>query len=143
MIFHVPRSIDALGLEAAALKFVEDRLVGLAHHIRQNAQATPVRHADYDIGQAELTAALDDLLHRGDQRLAAIETETLGAHVFDMQVFFEAFRLDQLVQDRAASILRKLDFLAEPFDPLLQPRRFFGVRDMHVLEGEGSAVGPL
>ena len=58
-----------------------------------------------------------------------------------MQEFLEAFGLYQLVQDGFAAIAGKLDFLAVALDPLFQPRGLFGIRDVHVLQREGAAVG--
>ena len=49
VVFHIARAIDIFRLEAAALKFVENGAVRLAHHIRQNVQPAPVRHADGDL----------------------------------------------------------------------------------------------
>ena len=143
VVFHIARAIHVLGLEAAALKLVEDRAVGFGHHVGQHRKTPPVRHPDDDVLDAQGTAALDDLLHRRDQRLAAIEAEALSAHVFHMQEFLEALGLDQLVQDRLAPLAGELDLLVESLDPLLQPAGLLGVRDMHVLQREGAAIGPL
>ena len=49
---------------------------------------------------AELAAAFDDLLERGHHRLAAVETEALGAGIFDVEEALEDLGLDQLLQDR-------------------------------------------
>ena len=65
-----------------------------------------MRHADADFLHAEIAAALDDLLERRDQRLAAVEAEALGAGIFDVEEFLEAFRLDQLVEDGALAFAR-------------------------------------
>ena len=100
-------------------------------------------HADDDVLDAKLAAALDDLLHRGHEAFAAVETEAFGPHVFDVQEFFEAFGLHQLVQDRLAPFAGKGDLLAVAFDPFLQPACLFRVRDMHVLQRECPAVGTL
>ena len=58
-------------------------------------------HAEDDLVEAELAAALDDLLERRDHRLAAVEAEALGAGVFDIEEVLEPFGLDQLVEDGA------------------------------------------
>ena len=79
----------------------------------------------------------------GISAFATVQAEPLGAHVFDVQEFFEPFGLDHLVQDRLAAFLGELDFLAIAFDPFLQPGGLFGVRNMHVLQREGATVGPL
>ena len=100
-----------------------------------------MRHADHDLLHAQRAAALDDLLHRGDQAFAAVEAEALGAHVLDVQEFLEALGLDHLVQDRLSTFPGERDLLAVAFDPLLQPRGLLGVGNVHVLQREGAAVG--
>jgi hypothetical protein len=57
---------------------VEQRAVRLRQHLRQHVEAAAVGHAQHDLLHAEIAAALDDLLERRDQRLAAIEAEALG-----------------------------------------------------------------
>ena len=141
MVFHIARPVDILGFEAAALKLVEDRPIGLGHHIGQHAEAAPVRPADDNVAHAEIAAALDDLFHCRDQRLAAVKAETLGAHIFDMQELLKTLGLHQLVQDRLAPLAGEGDLLAEALDPFLEPARLHRVGDMHVLQREGAAIG--
>ena len=74
-----------------------------------------MRHADDDLLHAEVAAALDDLLERRDQRLAAVEAEALGAGVFDVEELLEALRLDQLLAGwRACPRLVKVISLSGP-----------------------------
>jgi hypothetical protein len=68
-----------------------------------------------------VAAALDDLLERRDQRLAAIEAEALGAGELDVEELLEAFGLDQLVEDRLLALGGELDLLVRALDPLLHP----------------------
>ena len=75
-------------------------LVGLAHHRGQHVQPAAVGHADDDVLHAERAAALDDLLQRRDQGLAAVEAEPLGAGEALGQEALEALALDQLLEDR-------------------------------------------
>ena len=102
-----------------------------------------MRHPDHDFLDPQRAAALDDLLHRGDQRLAAVKAEALGAHVFHMQELLEPLGLDQLVEDRAAAFAGELDLLAVALDPLLEPAGLLGVRDVHELQRKGAAIGAL
>ena len=141
VVFHVARAIHIFGLVGAALEFVENRLVGLLHHVGQDVQTAPVRHADDDVFHAMRAADLDDGFHRGDQRLGAVQTKALGPHVFDVEELFVALSLNQLVQDGAAAFAGEGDFLAVAFDALFQPRGLLGVGDVHVLQGKGAAIG--
>ncbi len=63
-----------------------------------------MRHADDDLFDAELAAALDDLLQRRNHRLGAVDAEALGAGVFHLAELLERLRLDQLVEDGAPAL---------------------------------------
>ena len=141
VIFHIAGPVDIIGFKAATLKFVKDRAIGFLHDVCQHGQTAAVRHTDDNVLNAQLTTALDDLFHRGDQAFAPIKAKALGTHVLDVQEFLEAFGLYQLVQDGFSAITGELDFLAVALDPLFQPRGLFGIRDVHVLQREGAAVG--
>ncbi len=96
MIFDVAGTFDRVGIGRAALEFMKQRAVRLAHHLRQHVEAAAMRHADHDFLHAEIAAALDDLLQRRNQRFGAVEAEALGAGEFEIAEFLEAFGLDQL-----------------------------------------------
>src|SRR5579885_3748771 len=99
-----------------------------------------VRHADDDFLDAEIAAALDDLLQRRNERLGSVEPEALGAGIFDVEEFLEAFRLNELVQDRALAFARELDFLVLAFDALLNPGFLRGIGDVHELDAKRLTV---
>src|SRR5829696_8219022 len=100
-------------------------------------------HAEHDLLHAEIAAALDDLLKRRDQRLAAVETEPLGAGVADIQELLEAFRLDELVEDGALALAGEGDLLVRPLDTLLDPGLLHRVGDVHELDAQRLAIGAL
>ena len=143
MIFDVAGAFDRVGIGRAALEFMEQRAMRLAHHLGQHVEAAAMRHADHDFLHAEIAAALDDLLQRRDQRFAAVEAEALGAGEFDIAEFLEAFGLDQLHQDGAAAFAGETDFLVRALDALLDPGLLRGVGDVHELDAERLAVGAL
>ena len=64
MIFDVARAFDIVGIGAAALEFMEQLAIGLAHHIDQHVEAAAMGHAHHDLADAQLAAALDDLFQR-------------------------------------------------------------------------------
>jgi hypothetical protein len=97
----------------------------------------------HDFLQPHRAAALDDLLQRRDQRFAAIEAEALGALVLDVDELLEAFRLDQLLQDRLLAVLGEGDALVRTLDALLDPGLLFRIGDVHELDAERRAIGPL
>src|SRR6202023_2058770 len=89
MIFDVAGAFDSVRIDRAALEFMKQRAMRLAHHLRQHVQASAMRHADDDFLDAEIAAALDDLLQRRDQRFSAVEAEALGAGELDVAKFLE------------------------------------------------------
>src|SRR5262245_18618134 len=100
-----------------------------------------MRHADHDLADAELAAALDDLLERRHDRLAAIETEALGAGVFHVEKAFERLGLDQLHQYRDLALVGEAGLA--PLHAILNPCPLLGVGDVHVLGADMAAVGLL
>src|ERR1700748_3506042 len=122
MVLDVARAFDRSGIGRTALELVEQRPMGLAHHLGQYVEAAAMRHADHDLLHAEIAAALDDLLERRDQRFAAVEAEAPCAGELVVAKLLEAVGLDQLVEDRATSLGREADLLVRTFDALLDPR---------------------
>ncbi|MHC2277016.1 hypothetical protein ACVME8_003627 [Bradyrhizobium diazoefficiens] len=143
MILDVAGAFDRVRVGRAALELVEQRAVGLAHHLGQHVEAAAMRHAQHDFLHAEIAAALDDLLERGDQGFSTVETETLGAGKLGIAELFEAFGFDQLGQDGSAALAGEGDFLIGPLDALLDPGLLRGIADMHELDAERLAVGAL
>src|SRR5438105_4066559 len=100
-----------------------------------------MRHAEHDLLDAEIAAALDDLLECRYQRLGAIKAEPLGAGEFDVTEFLEALGLDQLLQNCATAFGREADLLVRPLDAFLDPALLRAIRDVHELDTERLAVG--
>ena len=112
----------------------------LAHHLRQDVEPAAMRHAEHDFLHAEIAAALDDLLERRDQRFAAVEAEALGAGIFDVEEFLEAFGFHQLVEDGALALAGEGDFLVASLDALLDPGLLRCIGDVHELHAERLAI---
>ena len=106
MVFDVGRALDVLGIGGIALEFREDRGEGLAHEIGQHVEPAAMRHADHDLVDAELAAALQDLLQRRDRGLAAVQAEALGAGIFAVEEALEDLGRGQPLQDRALAAWR-------------------------------------
>ena len=100
-----------------------------------------MRHADDDLFDAELAAALDDLLQRRHHRFGAVEPEALGARVFHVGEGLEQLGLDQLVEDRALAFGGEGDVLVLALDALLDPRLLRRRGDVHELDADVPAVG--
>ncbi len=64
VVLDVAGALDVVGRGGAALELVEDGAVRLAHHLGEHVQPAAMGHAEDDLLQAELAAALDDLLQR-------------------------------------------------------------------------------
>ncbi len=105
MVLHVAGAFDIRRIGGAALEFVEQLAIGLAHHIDQHVEAAAMGHAHHDFADAELAAALDDLLQRRNGGFGAIQAEALGADETVGGELLEAFGFDQLVEDRFLAFL--------------------------------------
>ena len=100
-----------------------------------------MRHADDDLFDAELAAALDDLLQRRDHGFGAVDAEALGAGVLHLAELLERLRLDQLVEDGAPAFRREADVLLLALDAVLDPRLLRRAGDVHELHADVPAVG--
>src|SRR5579872_3545915 len=81
MILDVARPLHIVRVGGIALKLGEERGEGFPHDVGEDIEAPAMRHADDELLDAELTAALDHLLERRDERLAPFEPEALGAGI--------------------------------------------------------------
>ncbi len=100
-----------------------------------------MRHADDHVLDAELGGALQDLLHRRDHRLAAVEAEALGAGVLQVQEPLKALGLDQPLEDRPLALEGELRLVADALDPVLDPLLLLGMHDVHELDADRPAIG--
>src|ERR1700674_3769761 len=143
MILDVAGALDRVGIDGAALEFMKQRAMRLAHHLGQHVQASAMWHDHHDFLYAEIAAALDDLFERRDQRFGAVQAEALGAGEFEIAEFLKTFGLDQLHQDGAPALASETDFLVRALDALLNPGLLRRVRNVHELNAERLAVGAL
>ncbi len=102
-----------------------------------------MRHADHQLLHAELAAALDDLLEGGDQGLAAVEPETLGAGVALVAEALEHLGIGQALQDRALARDGEFGVIARHLDARLDPLALLELLDVHVFDADLLAIGRL
>src|SRR5262249_3762656 len=113
------------------------------HHLGQHVEAAAMRHTDHDLLHAEIAAALDDLLERGNQRFTAVEAEALGAGELDVAELLKTLGFDQLRQNGAAALAGERDLLVRTLDALLDPGLLRRIADVHEFDAECLAVGAL
>ena len=140
MIFYITRALNIFWIGRAALKLVEEGLKGFPHNIGQHIQAPAMGHAQHHFFDAETSTALNHLFQRRYQCFTAIQAEAFGAGIFDIDKLFEAFRLDQFLENRLLAHVGKGNFLIGPFNALLQPGFFFRVGNMHELQCYCAAI---
>src|SRR3546814_12160763 len=80
-----------------------------------------MRHADDHVLEAELAAALQDLLEGRDHRLAAVEAEALGAGVLLVEELLEDLGGGQPLQDGPLAVDREIGLVADGLAALLYP----------------------
>src|SRR5213592_2795439 len=116
VVFHV--SGGQLG-SLPALELEEQVLRHLAQHVDQHVEPPAVRHADHHLLHAVAAGALDQLVDRRDQALAALQREALLADVAGMQVALELLRLGELLQQALFLLGREVRRGAHRLDALL------------------------
>src|SRR3546814_9553164 len=100
-----------------------------------------MRHADDHVLEAELAAALQDLLEGRDHRLAAVEAEALGAGVLLVEELLEDLGGGQPLQVGPLAVDREIGMVADGLDALLYPGLLGRVLDVHELDADRPAVG--
>src|SRR3984957_19252390 len=142
VIFDVARAVELIGRIGAALELMEDDAMRLAHHLAQHVKPAAMGHAESDVFQPKLAAALDDLLKRWNHRFRAVEAEALRARIFDVEEILATLGFSQLAEDRALALPRELDFLIGPLDALLNPGLLRRIGNMDEFEADRAAIGP-
>ena len=119
----------------------EQVLRHLAERVDEHVEAAAMGHADDDLLHALAAAALHELVHRGDEALAAFEREALLADVLGVQIALEAFGRGQPVEDVDLLLGREARLRADRLEALLPPALLGRLGDVHVLGADRAAVG--
>jgi len=143
VIFDVARTADVRRVGRAAGEFMEDRLGGLAHDVREDVEAAAVGHSDIDLGDRHLAAIFDHRLQSRDGSLAAIEAEALGPDIFAGEELLPLLGVDDLGQDRLLALGRKDDLGVLALHPALEKTALLHVVDVHIFEADVAAVVAL
>src|SRR5690606_27005420 len=97
----------------------------------------------HDFLEAHLTATLDDLFQRRDQRFTAIKTETLGALVLHVDELLETFSFDQLRQNGLLAFSSESIAFVRTFDTFLNPGLFDRIGNVHEFNADIAAISAL
>ena len=138
VVLHVARALHRFGVEIP-LELLEDLLVRLADDVRQDVEPTTVGHSHHDLRHALSGGGVEQRVEEDDGRLRPLQAEPLLADVARVEEAFEHLGRVQPVQDVTLLVLG--EGAGVPFDVLLDPSLLLGVLYVHVLDGEGPAVG--
>ncbi|MNY03415.1 hypothetical protein D3C86_1360320 [compost metagenome] len=138
MVLDVTR--EGGGVDLLAFELGEQLARLLAEDVDQHVEAAAVGHADHDLLGAGLAGVVEAPIEQRDQRVAPFEGEALLAHVAHVEVLFEAFGRDDLVEDLTLGLGVVVALAAGPLDPLLEPLAL-DAGQVAVLEADGAAVG--
>ena len=111
VIFHVARALHIGGLGAAALEFVEDLAIGLAHHIGEHVQPPAMGHAETISFTPSWPPRLMICSSAGIVASPPSSPKRLVPTKRTPAEFLEAFGFDQLVEDRALAFGREGNLL--------------------------------
>jgi hypothetical protein len=129
-------------LVVTALELGEDEGHRLAHDVGQDVQPTPVGHSQHERVGAELAGAVDPVLEGGNDDLSAVQAEPLGGVELLRQKALKGVGEAQSLED----VLLLLGVVVVPagvLDPFPDPVALVGAANVHVLDAERPAVGPL
>ncbi len=138
MVLHVARRQR---FWRGVVELGEQVLGHLAQGVDEHVQPAAVGHADHDFLHAAGTGALHQLVHRGDEALAAFEREALLAHVLGVQVALQALGRGQAVEDVDLLFCGEAGLGPDALEPLLPPALLGRLGDVHVLGADAAAVG--
>ena len=111
-----------------------------AQRIDQHIEPTAVRHADHDFLQTNGTAPLNQLVHRRNKALAALQRKALLADKLGVQETLQPLGRSQPVQNVFLLFCAEVGFRAHALEFLLPPAFLVLVGDIHVLGAERAAV---
>eukprot|EP01137_Pigoraptor_chileana_P019353 Opistho-2@80271 len=120
-------------------KLGEHSLEGLAHDIAHDVEAATVGHAHHNRLNADFARAINDRLHAGNQRLAALKTKALLTAPLLRQKILKAFSADEAGEDKSTLLDVRLD-LAASLNALADPVALLARGNVHVLDANRLAV---
>ena len=142
VVFDVALVVVAVGA-VGTLELGDDLLVGLVQDVRQHVQAAAVGHAHDHLFDAQPGAGVHQFVQQRHHGLGPFEGEALLPEIARVQEVFELLGGDQPRQHPAGGSRGQLGPVEAGFDALLQPVALVLVRDVHVLDADGAAIGGL
>ena len=112
---------------------------GVTSWIRQDVQATAVRHRDDGLLDPLVGRDVEDRLEGHDRRLPALEAEALLADVARVQEAFEDLGLVQRLEH--AMLVVDAQRGTHALDAALDPLLLLGIHDVAVLDADRPTVG--
>ncbi len=123
-------------------EFTKYRLIWFPNDVAEHIQPPAVRHADDNVLDPVVDAAVDQSLHAGHQRLASLQAKALVVGVFGREEGLEAGAPDQAVEDAALLVDGVLERLGD-LDPFAQPVALLAVGDVDEFDAVRAAVDLL
>ena len=132
------RLLALLGL----LELAEDLGVRLVHHVRQDVEPTPVRHAKGDHGRADVGGGADDPVQHRDDHVVPFDGEPLLAEERLVEELLEGIYPGEPLEKPLRTLSIRPLVEAARLDGLAQPEPLLGVVDVPEIVPRGVAVDP-
>ena len=139
VILDVPVAGHRLG--QVAFELVEDQAIRLVQDVRQDVQASTVRHPHHDLAHPLRPGPLDDRVQERDQHLAPLEREPFLPDVIPVEERLEQFRGVQLVDDPPLLLDVEVGLVPRRLHPVQEPSADILVADVHELDADRAAIG--
>ena len=140
VVLHVAAGDVALGVRRA-VELAENLVRALAENVGQHVEPAAVGHADDDFRHSELSAHVEQRVHHGDEALAAVDAEALGALVFGVDEGLEGLGHGELLEDVALLGFRERGPVLRMLHPGDEPAPPVAVEQRHELDADVAAVG--
>ena len=140
--FHVTGTGQAADV-FAMFEFLEHLTGGLAQDVGEHVQPSPMGHADDDLFHVFAAGALNEFVEQRDQGFAPLQGKALLSHIAGVEIFLQSFGRGQHGEQPALTGGCDVQVGPVAFEAFLDPAFLLGVRDVHVLGADVSAVDPF
>ena len=140
VIFHVTGFAHGIGGGVLPLELLEDRHVRFSQCVRENVDASAMRHRQVDFACALRRCRLDcDVEHR-DQDVAAFDREALIALIRAAEESLETIHYSQSLEQRLLLFVAQWRAQPPAFDLFAKPLSLFDFAEVRYLEPDSRGV---
>src|SRR5438552_12872848 len=140
VILHVTGFAHRICGCVLSLELLEDRLVRFAQCVRENVDASAMRHRQVDFARAVRRRRLDCNVEHRDQDVAAFDREALIALIRAAEESLETIHYSQSLEQRLLLFVAQWRVQPPAFDLFAKPLSLFDFAEVRYLEPDSRGV---